>query len=172
MMWPLQSGEVPPIEINRSTQVNPTMNNGQIWLQSTLRLPPFRRGFHLITTHVLEACPEICSLSIGLLQVFIQHTSASLTLNENADPDVRVDLEMAMSRAVPENWPYVHTLEGSDDMPAHVKNSLLGASVMIPITDGRPCLGTWQGIYLCEHRDRAAGRSLVLTAFGQGRSQA
>jgi secondary thiamine-phosphate synthase enzyme len=122
----------------------------------------------LITSQVFDACPELKSLNVGLLHVFIQHTSASLTLNENADPDVRVDLEMALSRAVPENWPYVHTLEGADDMPAHVKNSLLGASLLIPIAEGRPCLGTWQGIYLCEHRERAGSRSLVVTAFGQG----
>ena len=143
------------------------MDVSPVWLQKTIRLPPFRRGFHLITSHVLEAVPELPTIRVGLLNVFIQHTSASLTINENADPDVRIDLEMALSRVVPEDWPYDHTLEGPDDMPAHVKNSLLGASLLIPISDGRPGLGTWQGIYLCEHRDRAGGRSLVVTAFGQ-----
>jgi secondary thiamine-phosphate synthase enzyme len=101
------------------------------------------------------------------MQVFILHTSASLTINENADPDVRVDFETAMNHAVPENLNYVHTLEGPDDMPAHVKASMLGTQVMIPIRDGRPVLGTWQGIYLCEHRDRASGRSIVITVQGE-----
>jgi secondary thiamine-phosphate synthase enzyme len=122
----------------------------------------------LITSHVLQALPDLNTINAGLLHVFIQHTSASLTLSENADPDVRADLEMALSRVVPEDWPYDHTLEGPDDMPAHVKNSLLGSSLLIPIAGGRPSLGTWQGIYLCEHRERADGRSLVLTAYGEG----
>ena len=138
-----------------------------MWLQKTITLPAFRRGFHLITDHVLRELPEIKECQLGLLHVFIQHTSASLTINENADPDVRTDFETVMNHVVPETLAYVHTLEGPDDMPAHVKASMLGASVLLPITKGRPALGTWQGIYLCEHRDRAAGRKLVLTLQGQ-----
>ena len=138
-----------------------------MWHQTTLTLPPHPRGFHLITRRVLEAVPEIKTLRAGLLHVFIQHTSASLTVNENADPDVRVDFETAMNAAVPEDLPYVHTLEGPDDMPAHVKASMMGASVSLPITDGRPNLGAWQGVYLCEHRNRAGGRTLVLTLMGE-----
>jgi secondary thiamine-phosphate synthase enzyme len=145
-------------------------NVGPIWVQKTVRLPALPRGCHLITQNVVDACPELASLEVGLLQVFLLHTSAALTLNENADPDVRVDMEMALSRIVPEDFPYVHTLEGPDDMPAHVKSSLFGASVTVPISAGRLCLGTWQGIYVCEHRDRASRRSLVLTAVGQGKS--
>ncbi|NNJ25552.1 secondary thiamine-phosphate synthase enzyme YjbQ [Alienimonas chondri] len=138
-----------------------------MWKQTTLTLPPHPRGFHLIARRVMDAVPEIRELRVGLLHVFIQHTSASLTLNENADPDVRVDFETAMNAAVPEDLPYVHTVEGPDDMPAHVKSSLLGSSVSLPITDGRPNLGTWQGLYLCEHRDRATSRTLVLTLNGE-----
>lgn len=126
-----------------------------------------RRGFHLITHHIVEAVPEIQSLQVGLLDVFIQHTSASLTINENADPDVRVDFETAMNHVVPESLPYVHTLEGPDDMPAHVKASMMGSTVTLPISNGRFATGTWQGVYLCEHRDRASGRSLVLTLRGE-----
>lgn len=110
----------------------------------------------------------LSSLRIGLLHVFIQHTSASLSINENADPDVRQDLELALNHLVPESLNYVHTIEGPDDMPAHVKSSLLGSSLTIPITEGKLAFGTWQGIYLCEHRDRAQGRSLVLTVMGTG----
>ncbi|MBL6724572.1 MAG: YjbQ family protein [Rubripirellula sp.] len=138
-----------------------------MWIQETLRLRARTRGFHLITREVLDAVPNLCSVKIGWMQVFILHTSASLTINENADPDVRVDFETAMNHAVPENLNYVHTLEGPDDMPAHVKASMLGTQVMIPIRDGRPVLGTWQGIYLCEHRDRASGRSIVITVQGE-----
>jgi len=138
-----------------------------MWRQTTLTLPPHSRGFHLITRRVLDAVPEIRELSVGVLHVFIQHTSASLTLNENADPDVRVDFETAMNHAVPEDLPYVHTVEGPDDMPAHVKASMLGSSVSLPITDGRPNLGTWQGVYLCEHRNHASPRTLVLTLTGE-----
>lgn len=126
-----------------------------------------RRGFHLITRHVLDAIPETRECRVGLLHVFIQHTSASLTINENADPDVRVDFETAMNNAVPESLPYVHTLEGPDDMPAHVKASMMGSSVSIPISNGRLAAGTWQGIYLCEHRNHASGRSLVITLQGE-----
>jgi secondary thiamine-phosphate synthase enzyme len=138
-----------------------------MWTQRILRLPPASRGFHLITTEIVQAVPEIKALDVGWMQVFIQHTSASLTINENADPDVRVDFETAMNHAVPEDLPYVHTVEGRDDMPAHVKASMMGASVMIPIGNGRLLLGTWQGIYLCEHRDRAGARTLVVTVQGE-----
>ncbi|MEM9365538.1 MAG: secondary thiamine-phosphate synthase enzyme YjbQ [Planctomycetota bacterium] len=112
------------------------------------------------------AAPDLHRVQCGLMNLFIQHTSASLTINENADPDVRVDFETAMNHAVPESLPYVHTLEGPDDMPAHVKASMMGASLNIPIANGRLALGTWQGIYLCEHRDRASGRRLIITVNG------
>ena len=125
------------------------------------------RGFHLITQHVEREIPELRTIRVGLLHVHIMHTSASLTINENADPDVRRDLEMSMNRIAPEDFPYVHTLEGPDDMPAHVKASLLGSSVTVPVRDGRLCLGTWQGIYLCEHRDHGGSRTLVLTLQGE-----
>lgn len=137
------------------------------WFQSIISLPPMARGFHLITSKILDGIPQVSQLRIGLLHVFIQHTSASLTINENADPDVRIDMETAINRVAPEDLPFVHTLEGPDDMPAHVKSSLLGSSVTIPIAGGRLCLGTWQGVYLCEHRNRAGSRSLVLTAQGE-----
>jgi secondary thiamine-phosphate synthase enzyme len=116
---------------------------------------------------VLDAIPQVRELKVGILHVFIQHTSASLTINENADADVRTDLEMAINEIAPEDLAYVHTIEGPDDMPAHVKASLMGSSVSIPITSGRLALGTWQGIYLCEHRNQASGRSLVLTLWGE-----
>ncbi len=137
-----------------------------MWMQRTLRLPPAARGFHLITREVVGAVPELSQIQVGWMQVFIQHTSASLTINENADPDVRVDFERAMNHLVPESLAYVHTIEGPDDMPAHVKAALMGASIMIPIGDGKLKLGTWQGIYLCEHRDRAGGRNIVITIQG------
>ena len=137
------------------------------WHQKQLLLPSFRRGFHLITPQVLRAVPELGSIRIGLLHIFIQHTSASLSINENADPDVPVDLESALNALVPEGCPFVHTCEGPDDMPAHVKSALLGSSLTIPITDGRPALGTWQGIYLCEHRNHGGQRSLILTLHGE-----
>ncbi len=140
-----------------------------IWEQKSIRLGPYPRGFHLITQQIERAIPELSQVRIGWLQVFLQHTSASLTINENADPDVRVDFEMAMNRVVPENLPYIHTIEGPDDMPAHIKSSMLGASLLIPIQDGRLALGTWQGIYLCEHRDAATPRSIVLTMQGINR---
>jgi len=139
------------------------------WLQRTLELPAFSRGFHLITTQVISTLPELERLDVGLLHVFIQHTSASLTINENADPDVPADLESSFSSIAPEDFPYRHTIEGPDDMPAHVKAALLGSSVSVPIQRGRLLLGTWQGIYLCEHRDRARGRRLVLTLQGESR---
>jgi secondary thiamine-phosphate synthase enzyme len=138
-----------------------------VWAQHSVKLSPMSRGFHLITAQVHRAIPELASVRVGLLHVFIQHTSASLTINENADPDVRHDFELAMSHAVPEDLPYVHTLEGPDDMPAHVKASMMGSSVSIPVADGKLCLGTWQGIYLCEHRDRASGRHLIVTLQGE-----
>ena len=137
-----------------------------MWFQRTLTLPAKRRGFHLVTGEIVDRMPEIETVQTGLMQVFLQHTSASLTINENADPDVRVDFETAMNHAVPESLSYVHTLEGPDDMPAHVKASMMGASVQIPIGSGRLLLGTWQGIYLCEHRNHGGSRRVVVTLMG------
>lgn len=137
------------------------------WIQRKLELPAKPRGFHLITRDVVTAMPELADVRIGLLHVFIQHTSASLTINENADPDVQTDLEASFSAIAPEDFPYVHTCEGPDDMPAHVKASMLGSSVSIPVTNGVPNLGTWQGIYLCEHRNHGGRRRLVLTLWGE-----
>lgn len=137
------------------------------WHQRTITLPPYRRGFHLITRAVTDALPEISKFRVGMLQVFIQHTSASLTINENADPDVRTDMESSFSAIAPEDFPYVHTIEGPDDMPAHVKASLLGSSVTIPVGEGKLLLGTWQGIYLCEHRNAGGSRKLMLTLWGE-----
>lgn len=137
------------------------------FFQHEFRLPTFRRGFHLITSIIEKSVPQIRQIKTGQLQVFIKHTSASLTINENADPTVRVDFESHFNKMVPEDAPYYqHDSEGSDDMPAHLKSSLLGASVIIPITNGRMNLGTWQGIYLCEHRDHGGERGLVVTVFG------
>lgn len=138
-----------------------------MWIQRELRLPVFSRGFHLITREVIEALPELAEIDCGLLHVFIQHTSASLSINENADSDVPADLERSLNAIAPEDFPYRHTVEGPDDMPAHVKASLLGSSLSVPIQGGKPRLGTWQGIYLCEHRNRAQRRNLVLTLQGQ-----
>jgi secondary thiamine-phosphate synthase enzyme len=139
-----------------------------VWVQRAVQLEARPRGFHLVTGEVLGAVPEIGELRVGLAHVFIQHTSASLTLNENASPDVRRDFEAWFSDAVPDGWDeFAHTLEGPDDMPAHIKASLLGPSVTFPVADGRPALGTWQGIYLCEHRDRGGPRSVVVTAWGE-----
>ncbi|KAA0993025.1 secondary thiamine-phosphate synthase enzyme YjbQ [Dyadobacter aurulentus] len=136
--------------------------------QTEIRLREKRRGFHLITNEILHAFPEIGQINAGMCQVFIQHTSASLTINENADPTVRIDFEMFFNKSVPENDPdYEHDYEGSDDMPAHLKAALLGSSVMIPVRKGKLALGTWQGIYLCEHRDSGGPRNLVLTAWGE-----
>lgn len=135
--------------------------------QKEINISAKKRGFHLITDEVVSALPEIQQINQGQLQVFIKHTSASLTINENADPTVREDFESAMNKLVPENAPYYkHTLEGPDDMPAHIKSSLMGSSVSIPITNGRLNLGTWQGIYLCEHRNHGGARKLVITAMG------
>ena len=139
------------------------------WHQFYLRLTPQPRGYHLITDEVTDACVPLPEISVGWLQVFIQHTSASLTINENADPDVRRDMETATNLICPESMPFIHTCEGPDDMPAHVKSSLMGSSLLIPVSDGRLALGTWQGIYLCEHRNRAGSRKLVLTLMGENR---
>ncbi|MDF1743349.1 MAG: secondary thiamine-phosphate synthase enzyme YjbQ [Gimesia sp.] len=137
------------------------------WIQKQIRLPAFNRGFHLVTREVISELPELSQIEVGIMHVFIMHTSASLSINENADPDVPVDLEMAFNTIAPESLPYVHTCEGPDDMPAHVKASMIGNSLSIPISGGRLCLGTWQGIYLCEHRNRAGGRRLVVTIQGE-----
>ncbi len=140
------------------------------WYQTSLRLRPQSRGFHLITRELVEAIPELSRLGVGMLHVFIQHTSASLSINENADPDVQTDLEASLSAIAPESFPYRHTCEGPDDMPAHVKASLLGSSLTVPVRRGELCLGTWQGIYLCEHRDHAGPRTVVLTLWGEDAS--
>ncbi len=139
------------------------------WLQRTIQLRERPRGFHLITSEVVEALPELREFEIGLLHAFIQHTSASITINENADPDVAADLESSLGTIAPEDFPYVHTVEGPDDMPAHVKSVLIGSSISIPIERGKLALGTWQGIYLCEHRNRGGQRRLVLTIQGERR---
>ncbi|GHA51320.1 hypothetical protein GCM10007103_34830 [Salinimicrobium marinum] len=135
--------------------------------QKEISLSPKPRGFHLVTDEVVRQFPEISEIRTGMFQAFIKHTSAGLTINENADPTVREDFENHINEMVPEDQPYYkHTMEGPDDMPAHIKASLMGTSVQIPITNGRLNLGTWQGIYLCEHRNSGGGRKLVLTAFG------
>jgi secondary thiamine-phosphate synthase enzyme len=139
-----------------------------MWVQRELSLRPRPRGFHLVTREVLEALPEVSRLGVGLLHLFIRHTSASLTLNENASPDVRDDFESYFNAAVPEDARYwTHTVEGPDDMPAHIKASVLGPSLSLPVARGRLALGTWQGIYLCEHRDHGGARSLVATLSGE-----
>ncbi len=135
--------------------------------QHSIKLKPRNRGFHLITDEITAACPEIKNITIGQLHIFIKHTSASITINENADPTVRQDFESSFNNLVPENEPYYkHTYEGSDDMPAHIKASLLDSSLTIPITNGKLNLGIWQGVYLGEHRNYGGGRSLVITIFG------
>ena len=138
-----------------------------MWLQREIRFDARPRGFHLITREVVSALPELGSLRVGLLHLFIRHTSASLTLNENASPDVRRDFETYFSRAVPEDADWAHSLEGPDDMPAHIKASLLGPALTLPVADGRLALGTWQGVYLCEHRDHGGARSVLATAWGE-----
>ena len=136
-------------------------------VQKEIQLKARKRGFHIITDEIVSNFSELKNFDIGQLQVFIKHTSASLTINENADPSVRVDFESHFNQMIPERAPYyTHTYEGPDDMPAHIKSSVLGSSVTIPITKGNLNLGIWQGIYLCEHRDYGGSRSLVLTAFG------
>lgn len=150
--------------------VNNEMFNlhGMKIFQQALQLQQRRRGFHIITTEIIQAFPQLSEIKTGMLQVFIQHTSASLALNENADPTVRKDFEMYFNKTVPENDPeYLHDDEGPDDMPAHLKAALLGSSVMIPIRNGRLAVGTWQGVYLCEHRNHGGPRNLLLTAWGE-----
>ena len=137
------------------------------WFQREITLKPRPRGVHLVTNEIVAGLPELGELDIGLAHLFIRHTSASLTLNENASPDVRRDFEMWFNVAVPEQFAWTHTLEGPDDMPAHVKAALMGSSLSLPIARGRLALGTWQGIYLCEHRDRGGARSLLATLNGE-----
>jgi secondary thiamine-phosphate synthase enzyme len=142
-----------------------------IWVQRDIRLEAVPRGFHLVTGEVERGVPDLARIAVGLAHVFIRHTSASLTLNENASSDVRRDFESWFDRAVPEDAPYwTHTIEGPDDMPAHIKASLLGPSVTLPVRDGSFAVGTWQGIYLCEHRDSGGPRTVTVTAFGEERS--
>jgi secondary thiamine-phosphate synthase enzyme len=139
-----------------------------VWIQREIELRARARGFHLVTSEIVDAVPELRSLAVGVAAVFMQHTSASLTLNENASPDVRRDFAAWFDRAVPDGADYfAHTLEGPDDMPAHIKASLTGSSLTIPVSDGSLALGTWQGIYLCEHRDSGGTRRVVFTAFGE-----
>ncbi len=139
-----------------------------MWIQKEIRLKPRARGFHLITEELLRELPELRNFRVGLLNIFILHTSASLTINENADPTVRKDFESYFNHAVPEDEPWcAHQDEGSDDLPAHLKSSILGCSLDIPITDGRLRLGTWQGIYLCEHRNQGGSRRIVVTGQGE-----
>lgn len=139
-----------------------------MWLQKEITLKPRSRGFHLVTDDLLRELPELRDFKVGMMNVFILHTSASLTLNENADPTVRQDFESFFNRAVREDEPYYqHQDEGSDDLPAHIKSSLLGASLNIPVADGRPKLGTWQGIYLCEHRNHGGSRRIMVTVQGE-----
>jgi secondary thiamine-phosphate synthase enzyme len=139
-----------------------------MWIQKEIYLKAKPRGFHLVTDELLRELPELCDIKIGMMNVFIMHTSASLTLNENADPTVRQDFESFFNRSVPEDEPYYrHRDEGSDDLPAHIKASLLGNSLNIPIGSGRPMLGTWQGIYLCEHRNHGGSRRIIVTVQGE-----
>lgn len=139
-----------------------------MWIQKDIILTPKSRGFHLVTREILQQLPELRDFHVGLAHIFIQHTSASLSLNENADPTVRQDMEAHFNQMVPENMPYyIHTYEGPDDMPAHIKAALLGSSVMVPVTNGRFNLGTWQGIYQCEHRDHGGRRRLIITIQGE-----
>lgn len=138
-----------------------------MWMQREIQLPALPRGFHIVTRHVLEQLPELRDVEVGLLHVFIKHTSASISINENADPDVPIDLESAFNAIAPEDFPFRHTCEGPDDMPAHVKASMIGNSLSIPVSNGRLAVGTWQGIYLCEHRNHGGPRKLVLTLQGQ-----
>jgi secondary thiamine-phosphate synthase enzyme len=137
------------------------------WIQRQIELKPRPRGFHLITREIVEALPEIDGIQTGLLNLFLQHTSASLSINENADPDVPLDLESSFNAIAPESFPYQHTCEGPDDMPAHVKSSMIGCSHSIPIANGELCLGTWQGIYLCEHRNHGGRRKVIATIHGE-----
>jgi secondary thiamine-phosphate synthase enzyme len=146
----------------------PAYAAAMIWVQGRITLAPRPRGFHLVTRDVLDGIEGLGQIRVGILHLLIQHTSASLTLNENASPDVRRDLESWFDDAVPERTLFwTHTLEGADDMPAHVKASLLGPTLTLPLANGRPALGTWQGIYLCEHREHGGPRSIVATAWGE-----
>lgn len=139
-----------------------------MWIQKEIKLKPRARGFHLITDEILSQLPELKGVSVGLLNVFIKHTSASLTINENADPTVRQDFESYFNKFVPEDEPYYrHLDEGSDDLPSHIKSSILGSNHSIPITNGKLNMGVWQGIYLCEHRNYGGGRTIVLTINGE-----
>lgn len=139
-----------------------------MWIQKEIRLEPKSRGFHLITEELLREIPELCDIRIGILNIFIMHTSASLTINENADPTVRQDFESYFNHAIPDDAPdYLHQYEGPDDLPAHIKSSLLGSSLNVPVANGRPRLGTWQGIYLCEHRNYGGSRRIVMTVQGE-----
>lgn len=139
-----------------------------MWIQKTIKLQARSRGFHLLTDEIIQAIPEVNQLKVGLLHLFIQHTSASLVINENADPDVRIDMEAYFNQAMPENEPYFrHVLEGSDDMPAHIKAVVLGGDLTIPIANGRLQLGVWQGIYLCEHRNHGGSRNIIMTLNGE-----
>jgi secondary thiamine-phosphate synthase enzyme len=139
-----------------------------VWSQTRIELRPRPRGFHLVTSEIVDGAPELRSMSVGIATVFMQHTSASLALNENASPDVREDFRAWFDRAVPDGADYFrHTLEGPDDMPAHIKTTLTGSSLVIPVSDGRLALGTWQGIYLCEHRDNGGPRRVLVTAVGE-----
>ena len=138
-----------------------------MWIQKEIQLKPRSRGFHIITNEILDQLLELQDIEIGMMNIFIKHTSASLTINENADPTVRQDFEAYFNRAVPENEPYYkHTLEGSDDLPAHLKSSILGSSLNIPVTNGRLNMGIWQGVYLCEHRNYGGSRTLVVSISG------
>lgn len=142
------------------------------WIQKSIKLTAKKRGFHIITHEIERQIPELRDLRIGVVHIFIQHTSASLSINENASSDVRLDMESHFNEMVPENAPYYrHTFEGPDDMPAHIKASLLGSSVTVPVSNGQLNLGTWQGIYLCEHRDHGGSRRLVVTAWGESGEQ-
>jgi secondary thiamine-phosphate synthase enzyme len=144
------------------------MFSAAVWIQRQISLEARPRGFHLVTDEVVAGVPELSRLGVGIAQVFMQHTSASLTLNENASPDVRRDFAAWFDRAVPDGADYFgHTVEGPDDMPAHIKASLTGSSLMVPVRDGRLALGTWQGIYLCEHRDNGGSRRLIVTVLGE-----
>ena len=139
-----------------------------VWIQRQVELSPRERGFHIVTAEILGALPELGEMRTGMLHLLLQHTSASLALNENASPEVLRDFETWFDQVVPERAPYwTHTLEGPDDMPAHIKTALLGSTLTLPVAGGRPLLGTWQGIYLCEHRDRGGARSLIATAWGE-----
>lgn len=138
-----------------------------IWEQKTITLKSRGRGFHIVTDEIASQLPELKNITTGIAHIFIKHTSASLTINENADPDVRVDMETHFNHMVPEDAPYYrHTVEGPDDMTSHIKSSLLGSSVFVPVTDGKFNVGTWQGIFLCEHRNSPHHRKVVVTLFG------